>query len=116
MSLTQKTLITTIFVLVIVGVVLAAGRVISPDSPTQEAIIRQNTPLPSSTVSAPAPLWLSKFEGKLVRVTFDQTPPDLEKIFTCPLVKAEQTGIVLRFGNQRQLFFPYSNIICVDPM
>ncbi len=116
MTSAQKTLITAIIVLAIVGIVMAAGRVIQPDSTTQPAIIRPNNPQPVTSVRTAEPLWLSKFEGKLVRVTFAETPPDLDKQFTCPLIKVEQTGIVLRFGNQRQLFFPYSNIICVDPM
>ena len=110
MATIQKTLITVaaIIALSIVGIVLA-GRAEPPD---QRTIIRPTNP-PASPAE---PLWLSKFEGKLVRVTFVQAPPDLEKTFTCPLIKAEQSGIVLRFGNQRQLFYPYNNIICVDPM
>jgi hypothetical protein len=115
MNLTAKILTTAFFVLVCVGIVLSAGRIITPDSSGEPAAVGRN-PVTITPVGSSSTLWLSKFENRMVRVTFVETPPDLEKQFTCPLVKAEQTGIVLRFGNQRQLFFPYSNIICVDPM
>jgi hypothetical protein len=64
----------------------------------------------------PVTLWLSRYEGQLVRTTFLETPPDLDKIFTTRLVRAEPTGIVLTFGNRRTVFFPYSNIISIEPM
>jgi hypothetical protein len=79
--------------------------------PQEQQVNRQLQP-----VSEPASFWLSKYEGQLVRTTFATTPPDLDKIFTTRLVKAEQTGIVLIFGNRRTVFFPYSNIISVEPM
>jgi hypothetical protein len=60
-------------------------------------------------------LWLSQYQGEVIRVTFVSAPMDLDKISALRLVKAEQSGIVVTFGNKRTVFYPYSHIISIEP-
>ncbi len=125
MAKTKNTLKTTIILIALGGTFFLAGKYAIPSQARQQSVLntvsaqpQQNVPLSveGSTGITPQTYWLSPYEGGAVRVTFVIVPPDLEKIFTFRLVKAEQTGLVLRFGNKRTLFFPYSNIISVEPM
>ena len=59
--------------------------------------------------------WLSRFEGGPVSVTFITAPPEKTKTEDARLIFVEASGIVLRFPRERDKFFPYANIISVDP-
>ena len=59
--------------------------------------------------------WLSRFEGGPVSVTFITAPPEKDKTIDARLIFVEASGIVLRFPKERDKFFPYANIISVDP-
>lgn len=59
--------------------------------------------------------WLSRFEGGPVSVTFITAPPEKEKTEDARLIFAEPSGIVLRFPKERDKFYPYTNIVVIDP-
>lgn len=65
--------------------------------------------------SEPSKPWLSRFEGGPVSVTFITAPPEKKKTEDARLIFVETSGIVLRFPKERDKFFPYANIISVDP-
>jgi hypothetical protein len=117
MEKTEKTFKIAIVLVIICGLVAAAGKFMSSSmaQSSRVTVVQPGTPLQGS-VGSVGSHWLSQFENKMVRVTFVQTPPDLDRTVTFYLVKADQSGIVLTFGNKRQVFYPYSNIVCVDPM
>lgn len=60
-------------------------------------------------------LWLEQFENGPVTVVFITAPPDTERIVDARLISAESSGLVLRLPKERIKFFPYANIISVDP-
>jgi hypothetical protein len=64
--------------------------------------------------------WLSQYEGQTVKITFISAPihiaADLEKISSLTLLEAGQNGIVVTFRPQRTVFFPYSQIISIEPI
>ena len=63
--------------------------------------------------------WLSQYEGKRVRVTFTEAPThianDLKKTTYIDLIDAGPTGIVVGLRPQRTIFFPYSQIVTIEP-
>ena len=63
--------------------------------------------------------WLSQYEGKRVRITFVEAPThiasDLRKIQYLDLVDAGPTGIVIGIRPERTVFFPYEQIISIEP-
>jgi hypothetical protein len=59
--------------------------------------------------------WLEQFENGPVTVTFITAPPEKEKIIDARLISVETCGLVLRLPKDRNKFFPYANIISVDP-
>ncbi len=66
------------------------------------------------------PQWLSQYEGKRVRVTFVQAPThianDLSKTTYIDLIEAGPTGIVVGIKPQRTIFFPYEQIVTIEPV
>ncbi len=60
--------------------------------------------------------WLTHFAGGPVKVTFAEQPPDLEHVAKAVLVYVEQGGLVLRFPEQKEKFYPYANIISIEPI
>ena len=59
--------------------------------------------------------WLSRFDGGPVSVTFITAPPEKEKTVDARLIFAEPSGVVLRFPKERDKFYPYTNIVVIDP-
>ena len=59
--------------------------------------------------------WLEQFENGPVTITFITAPPEKEKIVDARLISVETCGLVLRLPKDRNKFFPYANIISVDP-
>jgi hypothetical protein len=59
--------------------------------------------------------WLSQFENGPVTVTFSTAPPGKERIIDARLLAVENSGLVLRMPKDRDKFYPFSNIISVDP-
>jgi hypothetical protein len=59
--------------------------------------------------------WLEQFENGPVTVTFFTNPPEKERIADARLISVETCGLVLRLPKDRNKFFPYANIISVDP-
>jgi hypothetical protein len=121
MATTRNIFMVAIILIALTGIFLFSGKFTNTGLARQQggAVLvpgEQQANERSQPISESMTLWLSRYEGQLVRTTFATTPPDLDKIFTTRLVKAEQTGIVLIFGNRRTVFFPYSNIISVEPM
>jgi hypothetical protein len=64
--------------------------------------------------------WLSQYEGQRVRVTFVQAPThianDLSKTTYLDLIEAGPTGIVIGIKPQRTIFFPYEQIVTIEPV
>lgn len=59
--------------------------------------------------------WLSQFENGPVTVTFSTAPPGKDAIIDARLLAVENSGLVLRLPQDRDKFYPYSNIISVNP-
>ena len=63
--------------------------------------------------------WLSQYEGQNVRITFVSAPlhlaSDFNRITYLRLIEADETGIVVGFRPQRTVFFPYSQIVSIEP-
>ena len=59
--------------------------------------------------------WLSSYEGKMAVVTFITKPPEMEQVSRGRLIGVESTGVILRFSGTNNVFYPYSNIISIDP-
>lgn len=59
--------------------------------------------------------WLMQFENGPVTVTFITIPPEKEKIIDARLISVETCGLVLRLPKDRNIFYPYANIISIDP-
>ena len=59
--------------------------------------------------------WLMQFENGPVTVTFITALPDKDRIIEARLLAVENSGLVLRLPQDRDKFYPYSNIISVDP-
>ena len=59
--------------------------------------------------------WLEQFESGPVTVIFIEAPPDKERIVDARLISVESSGLVLRLPKDRIKFFPYANIVSVDP-
>ena len=70
-------------------------------------------PIYSNQISAGH--WLMQFENGPVTVTFATTPPGKDKIIDARLLAVESSGLVLRLPKDRDKFYPFSNIISVDP-
>ena len=64
---------------------------------------------------SPGRYWLSQFEGGPVVVTFVQAPAGKHQVTECRLMAAEPVGLVLRFPKENDKFFPYANIVSVEP-
>lgn len=64
--------------------------------------------------------WLTQYEGQKVKITFVEAPihvaKDLKKISDLELVEAGPTGIVVGFRPQRTVFFPYYQIMSIEPI
>jgi len=59
--------------------------------------------------------WLTQFENGPVTVTFATALPGKDRIIEARLLAVENSGLVLRLPQNRDKFYPYSNIISVDP-
>ena len=59
--------------------------------------------------------WLMQFENGPVTVTFLTALPEKEKNIDARLISVETCGLVLRLPKDRDKFYPYANIISVDP-
>ncbi len=59
--------------------------------------------------------WLTQFENGPVTVSFITAPPEKEKIIDARLISVETCGLVLRLPKDRDKFYPYANIISIDP-
>jgi hypothetical protein len=59
--------------------------------------------------------WLEQFVNGPVTVVFISAPPDSEKMVDARLISVEPSGLVLRIPKERIKFFPYANIVSVDP-
>ncbi len=59
--------------------------------------------------------WLMQFENGPVTVTFITAPPAKQKIIEARLIAVETSGLVLRFPQDRDKFYPYAGILSVDP-
>ena len=62
-----------------------------------------------------SPHWLEQFKGKVVKVTFCNVPPDKKQIEEVRLDSIEANGIVVKYSSPNQIFYPFSNIISIDP-
>jgi len=71
-------------------------------------------------VNAPTGPWLPQYIGQNVRVTFVTVPAHLgtnfEKTSALKLVDAGNAGIVVTFRSNRTVFFPYFQIISIEPI
>jgi hypothetical protein len=59
--------------------------------------------------------WLMQFVNGPVKVTFIEAPPSKDKTIEARLISVESSGLVLRLPQDRDKFYPYSNMISVDP-
>ena len=59
--------------------------------------------------------WLMQFENGPVTINFVAAPPEKSLIVNARLISVESNGLVLRLSKERDKFFPYANIISVDP-
>lgn len=59
--------------------------------------------------------WLMQFQNGPVTVTFIQAPPDKGRTIEARLIAVETSGLVLRLPKERDKFYPFSNMISVDP-
>ena len=64
--------------------------------------------------------WLSQYEDKVVRVTFETVPSylgtDFSKTTALKIVEAGDAGIVVSFRPNRTVFFPYTQIAAIEPL
>ena len=64
--------------------------------------------------------WLTQYEGRNVKITFVEAPTyvasDLKKVSTLNLVEAGPAGIVVSFRPERTVFFPYYQILSIEPI
>ena len=59
--------------------------------------------------------WLMQFENGPVTITFVEAPPGKDMIVDARLISVEALGLVLRLPKDRDKFYPFANIISVDP-
>lgn len=59
--------------------------------------------------------WLEQFENGPVTIIFITAPPDKERMVDARLISVESSGLVLKLPKDRNKFFPYANIVSVDP-
>ena len=59
--------------------------------------------------------WLMQFENGPVTITFVKAPPGKDMIVDARLISVEALGLVLRLPKDRDKFYPFANIISVDP-
>lgn len=59
--------------------------------------------------------WLMQFENGPVTINFVAAPPEKSRVVNARLISVEANGLVLRLSQDRDKFYPYSNIISVDP-
>ena len=59
--------------------------------------------------------WLMQFQNGPVTVTFIQPPPDKGRTIEARLIAVETSGLVLRLPKEKDKFYPFSNMITVDP-
>ncbi len=71
-------------------------------------------------VNPPNGPWLLQYVGQNVRVTFVTVPThlgtNLEKTSALMLLEAGNAGIVVTFRPNRTVFFPYSEILSIEPI
>jgi hypothetical protein len=64
--------------------------------------------------------WLSQYEGQRVKITFVEAPKhvanDLKKTMYLDLIEAGPTGVVIGLRPQRTVFFPYYQIMSIEPI
>ncbi len=89
-----------------------------PNVPTYAGTNLPNMPM-NDLGSIGKSQWLAQYEGKRVRVTFVQAPThianDLNKTTYLDLIEAGPTGIVIGIRPQRTVFFPYEQIVSIEP-
>ena len=63
--------------------------------------------------------WLSQYKGQTVKITFVSAPShlatDLSRISYFRLIEACDAGVVIGFRPNRTVFFPYSQIVSIEP-
>jgi hypothetical protein len=59
--------------------------------------------------------WLEQFENGPVSIHFVTPPVAKSRIVNARLISVEENGLVLRLPEDRNKFFPYANIVSVDP-
>lgn len=59
--------------------------------------------------------WLMQFENGPVTINFVAAPPAKSRIVDARLISVESNGLVLRLSKDKDKFFPYANMISVDP-
>ncbi len=60
--------------------------------------------------------WLEFYQAGAVNVTFVTEPVGIERVTKAVLVRAEISGVVLRFPRKQDTFYPYANIISIEPL
>jgi hypothetical protein len=64
--------------------------------------------------------WLSQYEGQRVKITFVEAPKhvanDLKKTMYLDLIEAGPTGVVIGLRPKRTIFFPYYQIMSIEPV
>lgn len=72
---------------------------------------------PSINPNAP---WLPQYEGQNVLITFVTVPTHLgtgfQKTSALKLIDVEDSGVVVTFRPNRTAFFPYSQIVSIEPI
>jgi hypothetical protein len=103
MEKTRNTFRIALITIALCGILLLAGKSTTFSQPRQQGFTNSVT------------TWLNQYDCGMVRITFVTAPADLQTISTLRLVKAGNSGIVLTYGNNRMVFFPYNNIISIEP-
>jgi hypothetical protein len=59
--------------------------------------------------------WLMQFENGPVTVNFVAAPVAKSRLVDARLISVEENGLVLRLSQDKDKFYPYANIISIDP-
>jgi hypothetical protein len=59
--------------------------------------------------------WLKQFENGPVMINFVSAPIAKTTYVEARLISVEENGLVLRLTQEKDKFFPYANIISIDP-
>jgi hypothetical protein len=63
--------------------------------------------------------WLSQYEGQTVKITFVSIPSHLgtniSRTSYLRLIEAGESGVVVGFRPNRTVFFPYFQIVSIEP-